>query len=45
MYYAHRMPTRDVMDGVDVEIDDEGVAEGEVPVAEVERGEEDLRVD
>ena len=39
------MPARDVVDWVDVEIDDEGMAEGEVPVADVERSEEDLRVD
>lgn len=45
MYYAHGMPARDVMDGVDVEVYDEGVAEGEGPVGEVEGGEEGLGVD
>lgn len=39
MHYPHGMPARDVVDGVDVEVDDEGVAEGEGPVADVEGGE------
>lgn len=38
MHYPHRMPARDVVDWVDMEINDEGVAEGEVPVAHVEGG-------
>lgn len=38
MHYAHGMPARDVVDWVDVEVHNEGVAEGEVPVAGVEGG-------
>ena len=45
MHYPHRMPAGDVVDWVYKKVNDEGVTEGEVPVADVEGGEEDLRVD
>lgn len=37
VHHPHGMPALDVVDRVDVEVNHEGVAEGEAPVAGVER--------